>query len=333
MDVSPIQTFNRRTATGLAVIFLGGSMALAGPQPTNSLLAKIITTDGVTYDRVKLSRVDPDGLLVEFQPATGGTGIAKLKFARLPASLQKQFGFDPGKAAGYEQEEKQAMAALTQKLQHDETVRTAALMVQDDTPSRPNLAGAVVVNSSEPLATYSYYTPDQRPTKLDTSGIQNAVSACEHKYTCHADFDVRVMQSAAGQPVHFSLDKVTISLGLTCQFTLPQTPYDQVRINEEGHRTIYEYFYTLGPPVAQRIGESMIGKEFISSEADFERTKADALREASAQVEAQYISRINAVAKQAGHYYNDLTGHGMNNMDRSQAAQAAIDKFAKELQD
>jgi hypothetical protein len=294
------------------------------------LPAIIITTDGITYNKVKLSRIDPDGLLVEYQPAAGGTGLAKLKFAKLPELLQKQFGYDSGKAADYEHEEKLALVALAQKLQQDEKAR--AMFSPDDTPSRPNLAGAVVVNSSKPKATYTYYTPDQRPAELDKPGIQNAVSLCEHKYACHANFDVRVMQSAAGQPVHFSIDKATISLGLTCYFTLPQTPYDLVRIQEEGHRKIYEYFYQLGPKVAQPIGETMIGKEFTASEADFETAKAGAIREAGEQVETEYISRVNAVAKQAGHYYDDLTGHGLNNMDRDQAAQAAIDKFTKDLQ-
>jgi hypothetical protein len=331
MDMSRIQPFNRRTATALAVIFLGGSFAFAGPQPTNSLPAKIITTDGVTYNQVKLDRVDPDGLLVEFQPAGGGTGIARLKFAKLPISLQKQFGYDPGKAAGYEQEEKQAMVALAQKLQQAEEAH--AMFLPYDTSLRPSVAGAVMVNSSDPTLTYTYYDPDHRPAKLDASGLQHTVSLCEHQYECHADFDVRVMQSTAGQPVHFSIDKAVISLGLSCQFTLPQSPYDFVRIHEEGHGKIYEYFYRLGPEVAQRIGESMIGREFTASDSDFETAKAGALREAAAQVETQYVSRLDGVAKQASHYYNELTDHGLSNMDRGQAVQEAIDKFAKDLQD
>ena len=144
--------------------------------------------------------------------------------------------------------------ALTQKLEHDEKVRAAAMMVQDDTPSRPNLAGAVVVNSSDPTATYTYYTPDQRPAKLDASGLQNAVSSCEHQYECHSDFDFRVTAMSAARQTGFisALIRSPSLLGLSCQFTLPQTPYDQVKIHEEGHRKIYEYFYRLGPLVAKR---------------------------------------------------------------------------------
>ena len=319
--------FIRRTAIALTVIFLGGPLALAGPQPTNSLPAKITTTDGVTYNNPKLTRVEPDGLLVEFSPATGGTGIARLKFAKLPESLQKQFGYDPGKAAEYEQQQKLAMAALTEKLQHDEKVRNAAMIVFDDTPQRPNLAGAVAVNSSDPKITYTYYPPDQKPAVL-----KEGSTMCGHEYQCHADFDVHVEQSNAGQPLHFQINKATISLGLTCNLMMPENPYDFVRLHVEGHQKIFESFYRLGPQVASRIAESMIGKEFTANESDFDRAKARALHEAEAQVEAQYIARLDGVVSQATHYYNELTNRGMGSIDRGLAAQEAIDKFAKDLQ-
>src|SRR6476660_1655694 len=40
----------------------------------------ITTLDGKTYEKVTLEKVLPDGLLVRFAPAEGGTGSAKLKF-------------------------------------------------------------------------------------------------------------------------------------------------------------------------------------------------------------------------------------------------------------
>ena len=332
MTQSWIQSFFRNSATTLAVILLSSTFAVAGPQSTNSLPATITTEDGATYNHPILSRVEPDGLLVEYQPTAGGTGLAKLKFSKLPESLQKQFGYDPAKAAEFEQQKRLAMVELTQKLQQDEKVRYASSMDIDDTPVRPNLAVAVVVNSSAPKATYTYYSPDQRPARLDEAGLKNTVSLCDHTFTCHTDFDVRVTQNAVGQPLHFRIYKATITLGLSCHFTLPSTPYDQVRIHEEGHRKIYESFYRLGPGVAKHIGETMIGKEYTASESNFEMVKASALRKAGAEVETQYLSHVDEVAKQASHYYNEITKRGLDNIDRGQAAQQAIDKFAIQLQ-
>jgi hypothetical protein len=333
------QMFYRKSAIILAVIFLGGPFAFAGTsgmsasqpnpgtaQPTNSLPPKIITTDGVTYNAPKLSRIEPDGLLVEFQPDAGGTGLAKLKFAKLPESLQKQFGYDPRKASDFEHEQKLAMLALTQKMQQDEKVREAALTLLNEMPQRPNLAGAVVVNSSDPTVIYTYYAPDQKPALLSSN-----VSTCQHSYQCHADFDVHVEQSAVGEPVHFYIYKVRISLGMSCHITLPEAPYDFITLHEEGRRKVYEYFYRFGPQVANRVGESVIGEEFTSPESVFEYAKVRALGEAEALVESQYIAGLDSVAKEADLYYEELTDRDGNNFDRNQAYQEAVEKFGKDF--
>lgn len=330
---------DHKTAIILTTIFLGGRLAFAGPagmsapqpnpgnaQPTNSLPSKIITTDGITYNAPRLARVEPDGLLVEFRPEAGGTGWAKLKFARLPEALQKQFGYDPRKAADYEREQKLAMESLTQKLQQDEKARAATMTLLNEMTRPPNLAGAVVVNSTDPAITYTYYTPDQKPTELGTR-----VAACQHSYSCRADFEVRVEPGAAGEPVHFYLDKVRISLGMSCRIILAKDPYDFIRLHEEGRRKIYEYFYRRGPQLANRIGGSLIGKGFTAREADFETAKADARREAEALVMSEYLARLNAIAREADLDYEALTDHGANNLDRNQAYQAAVDKFSKYL--
>ncbi len=311
----------------LAVISLGSLRAFAGPaQPANSLPSKIITTDGVIYDAPKLTRVEPDGLLVEFQPADGGTGLAKLKFAKLPAALQKQFGYDPVKAAGYEEQEKLAQQALTQKLQQDDVTRSASLTLQNEQTRPPNLAGAVSVDSLEPTITYTYYTPDQKPPEFGPG-----VADVENHYRCLAKFGVQVEPGASGEPVHFHINQVAVSLDMTCRYIEPVNPYDIVRQNEDGRRKIYEYFYRLGPQVAQAIGTSLIGREFTAREATFETDKKHALAETEWEIVTEYMLRISAATRKAEQEYAQLTAHGTNNVDRNQAAQAACDKFAKDF--
>ncbi len=321
------QTYRRQWAVALAVIFLGGPFVFAGPaQPANSLPAKIITTDGVSYNAPKLKRVEPDGLLVEFQPADGGTGLAKLKFARLPAALRKQFGYDPGKAAGYEQQEKLAQQALTRKLQQDDVASSASLTLQNEQTRPPNLAGAVSVDSLEPTITYTHYPPDQKPPQLGLS-----VANVENHYRCLAKFGVQVASGAAGEPVHFRIDRVAVSLDMICHYIEPVNPYDIVRQHEDGRRKIYEYFYRLGPQVAQAIGVSLIGREFTAREATYESDKQRALAEAEMAIVTEYMLRISAATRQAEQEYTRLTDQGRNNVDRNQAAQAACDKFAKDF--
>src|SRR4051812_29403165 len=63
---------------------------------------RITTLDGKTYEKVTLEKVDPDGLLVSFAPAEGGSGTAKLKFRNLSPELREQFRYDPARASEYE---------------------------------------------------------------------------------------------------------------------------------------------------------------------------------------------------------------------------------------
>jgi hypothetical protein len=69
---------------------------------------------------VTLEKVDPDGLLVAFVPAEGGSGSAKLKFRNLPKELQQRFGFDPARASDYETAQARGEAAW----QAENAVRT-----------------------------------------------------------------------------------------------------------------------------------------------------------------------------------------------------------------
>ncbi len=80
----------------------------AGAQAEASFPSQITTSDGTTYQQVAKVRVDPDGILVNYEPTTGGIGLAKLKFRNLPEDLQKQYGYDPKAAADYEKAEAQA---------------------------------------------------------------------------------------------------------------------------------------------------------------------------------------------------------------------------------
>jgi hypothetical protein len=319
-----------------AVLSLAGQVAVGGladvsapnpapgtAQPANPLPANITTTDGQTYNAVRLVKVEPDGLLVEYRPDAGGLGLMTLKFAKLPASLQKQFGYDPRKASDYEHEQNLATFALAQKLRQDEKASMAA---STEVSERPNLSGKVSVNSSDPTVTYTYYAPGEKPDSLASN-----IATCHHAYQCHADFDVHSEPGAAGQPTHFYIDAVRITLGLNSQITEPKSPFDYIRLHEERRRQIFEYFYQLGPQVANSIGESMIGRVFTSSDTDIETAKADAMAQAQLNVVGQYLARLDSVAREADRYYEKLSDYSQNNLDSDQLVQQAIAKYANQI--
>jgi hypothetical protein len=88
---------------------------------------EITTLDGKTYKGVTVQRVDPDGLTVGYAAAGGGTGAAKIKFKNLPDDLQRQYKYDPDKAAAYEARQTQGMAAWrAQRQKEAEAAKRAA---------------------------------------------------------------------------------------------------------------------------------------------------------------------------------------------------------------
>jgi hypothetical protein len=87
----------------IAVLVLAVSSALADD---------FKTSNGKEYKNAKLSRVEPDGIVITFS-----AGIVKLPFIELPADVRKKYGFDSQAAATYAKEENRKQAALAQQRQ------------------------------------------------------------------------------------------------------------------------------------------------------------------------------------------------------------------------
>lgn len=113
-----------RSSIVAAVVFF----VLAGfsgfSQQTNSVVVanatpekEITTLDGKTYKSVRILKIEPDGLLLEHQPPTGGVGLAKLKFEDLPPEVKQRHGYDPEKAGAHEARQAEAELQLRAEMQ------------------------------------------------------------------------------------------------------------------------------------------------------------------------------------------------------------------------
>ena len=99
---------------------------------TNFPPNEITTRDGTTYRGVTVQKVDPDGLVIEYMPAGGGIGVAKLKYENLPDDLQNQYRYNPDKAAAYEAQQARGMAEWRAHQQADaETAKLNAIQRAD----------------------------------------------------------------------------------------------------------------------------------------------------------------------------------------------------------
>ena len=100
------------------------------PSASKAIVAhptEIKTIDGKTYSGVTVQRVEPDGIVAEYRPAGGGTGITKIKFKDMPANLQQQYKYDPAKASAYEVGRARGIAAWqAEQKKNAETAKAAA---------------------------------------------------------------------------------------------------------------------------------------------------------------------------------------------------------------
>ena len=76
------------------------------------------TIDGKEYKNVKVSRVEPDGLVL-----TSKSGISKVYFAELPKEVQDRFHYDAAKGDAYSAEQTANQEALYKQRQESERER------------------------------------------------------------------------------------------------------------------------------------------------------------------------------------------------------------------
>jgi thioredoxin 1 len=102
------------------------------------------TIDGKEYKNVKVSRLEPDGIVLQTS-----TGIWKLYFTELPKEVQARFHYDPTNAASYSAQQVATQDAF-QKQQH-ELRRKLAEEAQKTEQNRIRTAAAFAAARRQPV--------------------------------------------------------------------------------------------------------------------------------------------------------------------------------------
>jgi hypothetical protein len=95
------------------------------PATTNGFESEIVASDGLRYKAVKIKKVEPDGLFIDYSPVPGAIGSAKLKFVNMPEDIQRKYGYDPQKAKAFEDMNAAAAAEAYERRQIEEAIRQA----------------------------------------------------------------------------------------------------------------------------------------------------------------------------------------------------------------
>lgn len=77
---------------------------------TTTFATEITNIAGKVYERVRVSRVEPDGITI-----THAGGVAKLFFTELPPDVQMKYNYNPEKAAAHAQTVSQAQRQYSQQ--------------------------------------------------------------------------------------------------------------------------------------------------------------------------------------------------------------------------
>lgn len=130
-----------------AGMLIAGSIGANVAQPPVAEGGKITltTNSGHKYENATLSRIEPDGLVLETEE-----GIVKVHFAKLPAEIQKQFGFDRKAAA---ENARRVVDAMKRERARQETLNQQASEAADEAKAR-------IAGSDRPVATNLVAMPE-----------------------------------------------------------------------------------------------------------------------------------------------------------------------------
>jgi len=125
----------------IAVLLACCSFAIAAQTNTNSVASaesderlNITTLSNVTYERCKITRVEPDGISIFHSK-----GIAKIPFADLPEDIRAAYGYDPEIAREYGQRQAHARSEYQRRRNAAAAIRQADANIQ-----------AIVANGGKP---------------------------------------------------------------------------------------------------------------------------------------------------------------------------------------
>jgi cytoskeletal protein RodZ len=66
----------------------------SSPTAMASPTSEIVTVAGVTYKNVRVEKVEWDGIIISFTPASGGTAMTKIYANELSDALRQKYGLD-----------------------------------------------------------------------------------------------------------------------------------------------------------------------------------------------------------------------------------------------
>jgi hypothetical protein len=120
------------------------------------------------------------------------------------------------------------------------------------------------------------------------------------------------------------VDELALTTRLSFDIYTVQGAPAKLRAHEEAHRAIGEYYYRSAPTIAEEIGRRLIGARFDGMGADPDAAQRDGFEKVIAAIERAYMTRVRIPSAAANVRFDDITNHGLNDIDEDEAIALAI---------
>ena len=127
------------------------------------------TVDGKEYKNAKVSRVEPDGLVINFPG-----GIVKIPFTELSPEIQQKYGYNPGTAAEFQKQAYEAGLARAREISEasqQQAEERARYWKEHSTP-RPHQESSATENLLSQIRIFAIITPSRFGKQQTVARIQ-----------------------------------------------------------------------------------------------------------------------------------------------------------------
>jgi hypothetical protein len=179
----------------------------------------------------------------------------------------------------------------------------------------------VEVTRKAPTSVIKTFNPKRPPKEMPPLRAGEA-AVCESKFLCQVQVEVEI-SSGAGEPTECKVTGIKSEVRLDVVIWLPTDATHKIRVHEDGHRRISEYFYERAEEVAKKLGEKYVGQELEVKSAEPAETRPVIQRVANEFCQ-EYLGTIEVPSEKVQMKYDQLTDHGRNRLSEREAIRRAL---------
>ena len=169
-------------------------------------------------------------------------------------------------------------------------------------------------------ATVATRTFDPRRPPAEMPKLKRGEAAVtESGFGCGVQLEVQKL-TANGETREVKIVGVRADLKLEVTIWLPKDVTKKIRVHEEGHRMISEYYYQDADKIAREVAKKYIGKQIDFKGADVQA----AIKKEATRFCEEYLAAVEAPSQKAQEKYDEITDHGRNRVPEQRAIEESI---------